>query len=139
MTDWADNIVELNIPAEGLVRIRGADIVAKPLEPIWPGVLYRGKVMILAGLPGDGKSLAACDVVSRTTRPGVWPTTTTRADQGYAIIITAEDDPEDTIRPRLDVAGADPNRYELITGVNRRNERSGKLELDTLSLLADIP
>jgi hypothetical protein len=124
--------------AEGLVRIRGSDIVAKPLHPIWPGVLYRGKVMIFAGLPGDGKSLGTCDIVARVTSGGIWPTTNMKAEKGYAIIVTAEDDPEDTIRPRLDVAGADPHRYELITGVNRRNE-TGELELDTLSLLADIP
>jgi KaiC/GvpD/RAD55 family RecA-like ATPase len=123
----------------GLVRLRGRDIKPKRLEPIWPGVLYKGKVVIFAGLPGDGKSAMTCDIVARITTGGVWPCSIVRAKAGYALLLTAEDDPEDTIRPRMDVAGADPDKYEIVTGVRRVDAQTGETTLDTVSLIADLP
>ena len=127
------------VPLEGLVRVRGRSITPKRLTPIWPGVLFKGKVTIIAGLPGDGKSASVGDIIARITRGRPFPCTTVCVPPGYAILITAEDDPEDTLRPRLDVAEADPDRFEIITGVKRTNEKTGELELDTVSLIADLP
>jgi KaiC/GvpD/RAD55 family RecA-like ATPase len=127
------------VPTEGLIRLKGRSIKAKVLIPIWPGVLFQGKCTIIAGLPGDGKSASVCDIVARITKGSSFPCTNVTPEPGYAILITAEDDPEDTLRPRLDIAGADPDRYEVITGVQRTNEKTGELELDTVSLIEDLP
>jgi len=126
-------------PAERkLIRVRGTQIKAKRLDAIWPGVLYRGKVMILAGLPGDAKSTLTCDIVARITKGMIWPCSTVRAEVGYSVLLTAEDDPADTIRPRMDVAGADPDRYEIITGALEVDPKTGAKTLDIVSLIEDL-
>src|SRR5450631_436501 len=135
----AAGLEDISILDTGLVRLKGRDIQAKRLMPLWPGVLYRNKVAIIAGLPGDGKSLITTDIVARISRGDHWPTCDLRAPKGYAIMITAEDEQQDTIRPRLDAAKADPDRYEIITGVKRTDDKTGEFELDTVSLIDDLP
>lgn len=74
-----------------------------------PGRLATGKLTILDGDPGLGKSTLLCDFAARITRgeslPGGQP-----GPPRAVIIMSAEDDLFDTIRPRLDAAGGDPNR-----------------------------
>ena len=60
---------------------------------------------MLAGHPGLGKSQLALAIVSIVTTGGRFPVNGARAECGSAVILSAEDDAEDTIRPRLDAAG----------------------------------
>jgi hypothetical protein len=73
---------------------------------LWPGRIPMGKVTILAGKPSVGKTTAVLDIVARVTAGGRWPDGE-RARRGSFLIVTAEDDYEDTIVPRLMAAGAD--------------------------------
>ena len=61
-------------PSVKLVRL--ADVVAEPVRWLWPGRIARGKVTLLAGDPGLGKSFLALDVAARvsTGAPGPRPT-----------------------------------------------------------------
>jgi putative DNA primase/helicase len=68
--------------------------------------MYIGKLTTLAGMPDQGKSVVTCDIAARVTRGDEWPDGAGRAPQGSVIILSAEDDPEDTIAPRLLAAGA---------------------------------
>ena len=61
---------------------------------------------LLAGMPGDGKSLITCDIAACVTRGDVWPDGSGRAPKGAVIILSSEDDTSDTIKPRLAAAGA---------------------------------
>jgi RecA-family ATPase len=54
-------------------------------------------------------------------------------------MLTAEDDVSDTVRPRLDVVGADEKRYEVITGAMTIDTITGKPVLDAVSLVDDLP
>jgi putative DNA primase/helicase len=112
-------------------------ITAKPLKPLWPGALYAGKVTVIAGIPGDGKSLLSQDIAARISVAGSWPcgAGTFRAER--VVLLTAEDDPSDTIRPRLDVAGANTEFIELVQGVSTA-EATGARVLDSVSLLRDL-
>ncbi len=56
-----------------------------------------------------------------------------------SLLLTAEDDPADTIRPRLDQAGANTDLIELIEGVHRVNPDTGERSLDLVSLINDLP
>ncbi len=56
------------------IEIRSAvDYPREPVEWLWPGKIPIGKVTLLIGDPGLGKSLVALDVASRVTRGAGWP------------------------------------------------------------------
>jgi len=83
------------------------DIEPRDLEPIWPGVLWIGKPTLLAGDPGLGKSLITVDIAARVTRGDPWPCDTGDRMPANVLMLSAEDEPDDTIVPRLMAAGAD--------------------------------
>jgi KaiC/GvpD/RAD55 family RecA-like ATPase len=128
------------LPADRTLKVtRISDVVAKPIRPLWAGFLYRGKVTVLAGVPGDGKSLSAIDVVARISAGNDHPVGGGRFEAAPVLLLTAEDDPADTIRPRLDLAGANTERVELIEGVHHVDAANGKRSLDLVSLCDDLP
>lgn len=104
-----------------------------------PGVLYRGKVTVLGGVPGDGKSLISNDTAARVSAGAAWPVGNGRFAAAPVLLLTAEDDPADTIRPRLDMAGANCDRVHLIEGAYRVNDTTGDRSLDLVSLITDLP
>lgn len=83
-----------------------ADIEAKPIEWLWEQRIALGKIALLGGQPKRGKSQLSCAFIAAVSTGGLWPDGT-RAPQGSCILVTAEDDASDTIRPRLEAAGAD--------------------------------
>jgi putative DNA primase/helicase len=128
-------------PEHGLELRRVSDIAARPVQWLWPGRIPRGKLTMLAGHPGLGKSQLALAIAAIVTTGGRWPVDGTRAEHGSAVILSAEDDAEDTIRPRLDAAGADLTRCYVIGAVcDHRNgggeTRRGFSVMDDLPLLA---
>jgi putative DNA primase/helicase len=127
------------VPDGTLKVTRMSSVVAKPIRPLWPGYLYRGKVTVVAGIPGDGKSLSALDIVARITAGKEHPVGGGRFEAAPVLLLTAEDDPADTIRPRLDLAGANNDLVELIEGVHHIDPATGERSLDLVSLSNDLP
>lgn len=84
------------------------------VEWLWRPVLASGKVVILAGPPGQAKSTAAVNIAATVTVGGRWPVDGTEASRGDVVILSAEDDPADTIGPRLLAAGADLSRVHVV-------------------------
>ncbi len=96
---------------------RLSDVQAKPIRWLWPGRFARGKVAILAGNPGLGKSQLTASMAAVVTTGGTWPVDRTPCERGNVIFFSAEDDAEDTIRPRLEAAGADLERIFILDAV----------------------
>lgn len=93
------------------VFVRMSDVTPQPVRWLWPGRVALGKVTLLSGDPGLGKSAVTLDIAARVTRGDCWPDAPdTRTEPGGVILLSAEDDPADTIRPRLDAMGADTTR-----------------------------
>lgn len=67
----------------------------------------------------------------------VWPAGGGACPIGDTLFVSAEDDPADTIRPRLDAAGADPRRVHIVAGVESIDTR-GNPERRLLSLKRDL-
>jgi len=80
---------------------------------LWPKRIARGKNILLAGDPGQGKSYLSLDIAARVSIGGKWPDGGD-VEQGNVLIVTAEDGIADTVRPRLDKLGADTNRVHNI-------------------------
>lgn len=125
-------------PLRQLVTQCIADIPREDLEWLWPGRLPLGKLVVLAGDPGLGKSLMTLDIAARVSRGSTWPI---RGD-GNAIsadvmVVSAEDDAADTIRPRLEAAGANLERIHVIEGIKERSKEGA--ERTRGWTLADLP
>src|SRR3954469_18063661 len=80
-----------------------------PVQWLSPGRLAAGKLTVLDGDPGLGKSTLLCEFAARLSRgealPGGQPHSPRKV-----LLLSAEDDLVDTIRPRIDAAGGDPSR-----------------------------
>jgi len=124
-------------PGEDLPEIvKMSDVIPEAICWLWPGVIARGKLTMLSGDPGLGKSLVSLDLVSRVSRGAEWPGQQPEAAQGEpgsVLLLSAEDDPADTLHPRLTAAGADLSRVHVLTGVRHRDGQ-GETHLDTFSL-----
>jgi archaellum biogenesis ATPase FlaH len=75
-------------------------IQSEDVRWLWPGRIPLGKITILQGDPGLGKSTIALDIASRLT---------TNAE----LLLSAEDGVADTISPRLDALGAEQGRITI--------------------------
>lgn len=104
-----------------IVRTRMADVEPEQVRWLWPERFPLGKLSLLVGDPCLGKSFLTLDVAARVSKGTAWPD---RRDEpgepGNVLLLSAEDDPGDTIRPRLDAAGADVTRIHVIDGVCRK-------------------
>src|SRR5690606_21020435 len=74
------------------------------------------KLAILAGVGGTGKTTVAMSMAAIVSTAGRWPDGTPCRDHGSVLIWSSEDDPADTIIPRLMAAGADLSRVHIIRG-----------------------
>jgi hypothetical protein len=124
-----------------------SEITPERLKWLWPGRIPLGKLALLIGDPGLGKSLVTIDIAARVSRGSSFPDGE-RCEMGDVIFLSAEDDAADTIRPRLDAAGADVARIHTLEGMrvtladNSTAERLFDLETGIATLedaLARIP
>ena len=88
--------------------IRLSEVAPRPLHWLSPGRLAAGKITILDGDPGLGKSTLLCELAARVSRGEALPGG--EDDEPRTVILmSAEDDLHDTIRPRIDATGGDPD------------------------------
>lgn len=94
-----------------------ADIKPERINWLWPGYLAAGKLSLLIGDPGLGKSTLTCEIVARLSRGEALPGTTQPPALLVCGLCCPEDDPADTIRPRLDAAAVDLQRIFVLDDV----------------------
>ena len=97
-----------------LVDTPVSEIDEREIGWLWRDRIPLGKTTLLYGDPNLGKSLLTMGLVAAVSRGGLLPDRTL-APKGSALILSAEDDPADTIRPRLRAAGADLERCHILT------------------------
>jgi hypothetical protein len=83
-----------------------ATVSRRDLRWFWPAWIPLGKITVLDGDPGLGKSTLLLDLAARASRHLPMPDGQA-SDGGPSLLLSAEDDLEDTVRPRLEAAGAD--------------------------------
>jgi hypothetical protein len=93
-----------------------ASIKPVAIRWLWPGWLAKGKLHILAGAGGTGKTTLLLGLIATITTGGRWPDGSLCCEPGNALIWSSEDDPGDTLVPRLAAAGADLTRVHIIQG-----------------------
>ena len=134
--------VPIRRPADddwGPVLVCLADVVPKPVRWLWPGRIPLSKLTILSGDPELGKSTLTLDLAARVSRGRSWPDDAGGSGEpGDVVLISAEDDIEDTIRPRIDVAGGDVNRIFVLKAIRVPDPDSGECRENMFSLKHDL-
>jgi hypothetical protein len=103
--------------AANTVRYRCLEgIEPQPIEWLWPNRIARGKTSVFAGHPGLGKSQLTLDIAAAVSTGRTWPDGKA-CEAGNVVILSAEDDASDTIRPRLEAAGADLSKTFILDAV----------------------
>jgi hypothetical protein len=119
------------------IVVNMGDVVAKPVHWLWHGRIALGKLTLVSGDPGLGKSFLSLDIASRVSNGAKWPDCGDHAPKGGVVILSAEDDLEDTIRPRLDAAGADVSKIVAVQGVQFRDDLGDRER--SIDLQRDLP
>lgn len=113
---FADQWTETDASVWKVKITSAAAIKPVAIRWLWPGWLAKGKLHILAGAGGTGKTTLLIGLIATITTGGRWPDGSLCSEPGNALIWSSEDDPADTLVPRLAAAGADLNRVHIIQG-----------------------
>lgn len=118
--EWTEPLSPINrenvTPLWRVKAVKASTIKAVPIRWLWPGWLAKGKLHILAGAGGTGKTTLLIGLIATITTGGCWPDGSRCSEPGNALIWSSEDDPADTLIPRLTAAGADMSRVYIIQG-----------------------
>ena len=112
--DYFKNTILKESPKKDSVKIiRMSDVELTPVEWLWKPYLPFGKLSVLQGNPGEGKTYFAMHLAAACTNGKLLPNME-RMEPFNVIYQTAEDGLGDTVKPRLIEAGADLDRVLVI-------------------------
>jgi hypothetical protein len=111
-----------------------ADVEPEVVEWIWQDRIPRGKVTVIDGDPGVGKSTLTLDLAARVTTGAQMPDGTTGVASAGVVLCSAEDGAGDTIRPRVEAAGGDLRKIAVLAISDAAGERSIAIPDDLAAL-----
>ncbi len=114
-----------------------SEVQSREIAWLWPNRFALGKLSLLIGEPGNGKSYWSLDTAARISIASPWPDGSGNAPLGSVLLMGVEDDLADTVKPRLEAAGADVAKIVALTGVANKDDE-GQHER-TVDLRRDIP
>lgn len=105
----------MNLPdEEGTSVYTAASVTTRKVAWAWHQYFPLGKLSIIEGDPGDGKSVLTVDLAARWSTGAPMPGALVGLPPTTVILVSAEDDMDDTIVPRLRRAGANLERVKLV-------------------------
>ena len=104
-----------------ITLVQCSTIEAKPITWLWNGFIPQGKLTLLAGAGGTGKSTLAFNFAATVSNAGTWPDGSRCDDAANVLVWSSEDDAADTITPRLMAVGANLSRCGIISGAIDEN------------------
>jgi len=117
--------------------VRGDAIRPKRLKWLWNNRILADKLNVFSGEPDVGKGMTTVDFAARITRHLDFPDCKNELDGPRDVLfLSSEDDMEDTIVPRLKVAGADMSRIHF---AEISDNSSGTLTEGIVCLDQDLP
>ena len=116
-------------PASSLSTVRLDTVQPERVEWLWRGRIPLGKVSLLVGDPGSGKSFASLAIAAAVTTGIAMPDSDV-AQPANVVAYNAEDGLEDTVRPRAELCGVELHRFHAIAGMR---DAEGRVEPFALS------
>lgn len=105
----------------------------KDIEWLWPDHIPVGKLTIFGGNAGLNKSTLCLSIAASVTNGTPWPDGTA-CKAGEVIIMSSEDDPSDTMKPRLRLAGADMTMVHNLSFV-KVTDSKGNIDFEAFSFV----
>jgi putative DNA primase/helicase len=128
-------------PKRRLISHRASELEPEKLVWLWPGRIPEGKLVLLGGPPGLGKSQLTAFMSATVSNGGHWPCGEGSTLPGDVIFMSAEDGVRDTIIPRMMAAGANRDRVHIVSAATKpdgtgRRTFSLKTHVDLLEEMA---
>ena len=115
------------------------DIEVTPVNWLWYPYIPLGKITIMQGNSGEGKTMLALNIAAALSRGENLPGDTAPREPINIIYNTAEDGLGDTIKPRLLAAGADCSKIHTINErVNTITMTDERVELNVMEIGAKL-
>ena len=111
---------------EGQLLTLYSDVKAVPVRWLWYPYIAIGKITLLQGDPGDGKSTMMMHLIAELSTGGATPDGQAFGRPHKIIYQCSEDGAADTIKPRLEACGADCRNISYSTATDMRTSGSGK-------------
>ena len=137
MSDKVTRLVPLKeLPEESRLVVKcAADIRPQKIDWLWEQRLPLGKCVLVAGEGGLGKSMVLAWIAATVSRGKEWPCGEGPSRRGSVVMLSAEDDSADTIKPRLMAADADCSKVQILEAVRREDDEGHR----TFNLQLDLP
>ena len=107
-----------------LKLIKMSEVQSQEIEWLWFPFIPYGKLTIIQGDPGDGKTTRVLNIAAKLSRGERLDENMNITESVNIIYQTAEDGLADTVKPRLELAGADCERIAIIL-IGHMNKASG--------------
>jgi len=78
LSEFGEHEIDVENALGGAIATAFEDLKPEPVRWLWPGWLARGKIHLLAGRPGAGKTTLALSLAASISSAGFWPTAATR-------------------------------------------------------------
>ena len=120
-----------------LITIKASDVTPKKIQWLWPGKIAKGKLTLLVGNPGLGKSQTSIHIAAVTSTGDKWPLQSEDREPAKVLILSGEDDFEDTIVPRLIALDACLENISLIE-FSQDIDSNGRMTRRSFNLKKDV-
>src|SRR5262249_4510857 len=123
------------------IACRLADVKPEAVAWLWENRIARKALTIVDGDPGLGKSTIMIDLAARVTRGWNMPPAggpNSEVLTGAVLLLSAEDHLANTIRPRLDAAGADVTKVFALEAIRTGEEESPPVLPFDLDVLEEL-
>jgi putative DNA primase/helicase len=124
-----------------LIAVRADSIKSKAVKWLWNFRIPMNKLSVLAGNPDQGKSLISIYMIAQVTRGlPMYGDVKAVIPASEVLIMAAEDEADDTIKPRLEAADADLQKVHILSTMMDKSpnrvseEREAQLDRDIASL-----
>ncbi|MGH9690777.1 MAG: AAA family ATPase [Candidatus Acidiferrales bacterium] len=125
-------------PAKAAVLRRADQVTMKKLRWLWQYRIPLGKITAFAGNPDQGKSLATACCAATITTGTDWPDSKNTFPPSEVLILSGEDDPEDTLVPRLTASGADLSKVHILHSTLEWSTTDGKASSTEREIQLDV-
>ena len=110
--------------ADELHEVSLATVTSAPVRWLWPGKIPLGKVTVIYGEAGLGKTCLALDLAARVSAGVTFLDGKSAPEAGQVLIVNGEDSLVDGICPRLEGGGANLQNISVIAGMKSSSSQS---------------